>query len=225
MVAGLVLMTSLRGAQIYGRVTLQGTPPPEVRIRFDAQCAQFHHNPVYTQHYVVGLHGGLADVFVYIKEVPGGKHYLPPKTEAVLAQSNCLYVPHVMGVMTNQKLTIVNDDPVLHNVRDTTDVPGNKEFNFAQPIKGMVHVVSFPKREVMVKFTCGVHPWMFAYVGVMNHPFFAVTDKEGRFRLPPGLPAGTYTLIAYHVKAGQVSHQIAVTAHEKKEVDFTLKVP
>ncbi|RME92318.1 MAG: hypothetical protein D6766_10265 [Verrucomicrobia bacterium] len=214
------------GAEVSGKVTLEGTPPKEIQIRFDPLCGKLHNEPVTTQHWVVGPDGGLKDVFVYIKEVPGGKTYEPPADKVpVLDQVKCLYTPYVSGVMVNQKFKIRNSDPLMHNVHATPKVAGNKEFNVAQPVKGMEYVTSFPKREVLLRFKCDVHPWMFAYVGVMDHPWFAVTNEKGEYKLPAGLPPGEYTLVAYHRKAGELTQKITVKDGEKKVVNFTMKVP
>jgi hypothetical protein len=224
--AGAVLATAglplVSAADITGKVTLKGTPPPEKKIEFDATCGKLHDKAVTTRHFVTAADGGLANVFVYIKQTPaGGK----PAAEApVLDQLNCMYEPYVLGVMTNQPFKIKNSDPLMHNVHATPKVAGNKEFNIGQPVQGMVAEKVFPNREVLVRFKCDVHPWMFAYVGVMDHGFFAVTDKEGKFKLPAGLPAGTYTLVAYHLKAGEATQEITVTDSDKKDVNFTLEV-
>lgn len=211
----------LGAAEIYGRVTLKGTPPPERKIVFDALCGKLHTKDAFTRHYVVSPDGGLANVFVYIKETPPGSK--PPTDTPLLDQIDCFFVPYVMGVRTNQPFKIKNSDPLMHNVHATPKVPGNKGFNIGQPVQGMVTEKSFPNREILVRIKCDVHPWMFAYVGVMDHQWFAVTDKDGKFKLPPDLPAGTYTLVAYHLKAGEATQQITVSDSDKKEVNFTLE--
>jgi len=128
-----------------------------------------------------------------------------------------------MGVMVNQKFKIKNSDPTMHNVHATPKV--NTEFNFAQPIKDQVTERSFDKVEVPVRFMCNVHAWMFAYVGVFDHPFFAVTDKDGNFKIS-GLPNGKYTFEAYHVKTHRdgpgVSKEANVSGDTK--VDFTIEL-
>jgi hypothetical protein len=83
---------------------------------------------------------------------------------------------------------------------------------------------TFDKPEVFVQFKCEVHPWMFAYAGVCDHPYFAVTDKDGNYKIS-GLPAGEYTVEAVHRKAGSTTEKIKVGADDKKTQDFTLKVP
>ncbi len=211
-------------AEISGKVTFKGTPPPEKKVEFEATCGPLHTTDAFTRHYVVGADGGLANVFVYLKAGPAGKTYTPPTETPVLDQVNCFYEPYVMGVMTNQKFKIRNSDALMHNVH-ALPKPGtsNKEFNVGQPVKGMEKEQAFPSREVMVKFKCDVHPWMFAYVGVMDHPYFAVTDKNGNFKLPADLPAGTYTLVAYHLKAGEQTQEITVADADKKTANFVME--
>lgn len=210
-------------AEISGKVTLKGTPPPEKKVAFDALCGKLHTQDAFTRHYVVGADNGLANVFVYLKEGPPGKTYASPAEPAVLNQVNCFYEPYVMGVMVDQKFQIKNSDPLMHNVHATPKVEGNKEFNVGQPVQGMVAEKSFSKPEVLVRFKCDVHPWMFAYVGVLPHHYFAVTDKDGKFKLPADLPAGKYTLVAYHLKAGEATQEITVADGDKKEVSFALE--
>ncbi len=211
-------------AEISGKVTLKGTPPPERKIEFDPICGKLHDTDVYTRFYLVSKDGGLANVYVYIKSGLAPKTYTAPAEEPVLDQSNCLYEPYVMGVMTNQPFKIKNSDSLMHNVHATPKAPGNEEFNVGQPLKDMVTEKSFASREVLVRFKCDVHNWMFAYVGVMDHPYFAVTDKDGNYKLPADLPAGTYTIEAYHLKAGVVTQQVTIGEGEKKTVDFPLEV-
>jgi len=225
--AGAVVLLD-SGIEIRGKVTLSGTPPPELTIDMtpDPRCAVLHSRPISTRHYVADKHGGLANVFVYIKTDLAEKSFPTPADAPVLDQVGCEYTPYVMGVQVNQKIRIKNSDPTLHNVH-ATPKPGtsNKEFNFAQPVKDMVTEKSFPNPEVLVRFKCDVHQWMFAYVGVVEHPFFSVTDVNGEFRLPPGLRPGRYTIEAVHPKAGAVSQEIDLRADEKAIVDFTLQVP
>jgi hypothetical protein len=216
------------GIEIRGKVTLSGTPPPELTIDMthDPKCGALDSQPISTRHYVADSSGGLANVFVYVKSGLTEKHFPVPTDAPLLDQVGCEYTPYVMGVQVNQKFRIKNSDPTLHNVH-AIPKPGsdNKEFNFAQPVKDMVTEKSFPSPEILVRFKCEVHPWMFGYVGVLEHPFFSVTGVNGEFRLPPGLRPGRYTLEATHLKAGTVSQEIDVRRGEKTTVDFTMQVP
>jgi len=230
LLAALALIGSaalVSAADITGKVVLKGTPPPEQTIDMasspDKICGAAHSTPVTTRHYLVGKDGGLANVLVYVKSGLEGKTFPAPTTEPMLDQIGCMYEPFVMGVMVNQKLKIKNSDPTMHNVHATPKI--NKEFNLAQPIKDQVTERTFDKTEVPVRFMCNVHNWMFAYVGVFEHPFFAVTDKDGNFKIS-GLPNGKYTFQAYHVKthrdAPGVSKEADVSGDTK--LDFTIEL-
>jgi hypothetical protein len=81
------------------------------------------------------------------------------------------------------------------------------------------------KPEMPLKFMCNVHNWMFAYAGIFDHPYYAVTDKDGKFKLPGNLPAGKYTVVAKHLKAGEVTQEVTVAEGDKKTVDFTMQPP
>jgi hypothetical protein len=213
------------GAEITGKVKLKGTPPAERVIEItgpnEATCGKIHSKdkPVKTRHYVVSGDKGLANVFVYLKE---GAKPTPPKGESpLLDQIGCLYEPYVLGVVAGQKLKIKNSDNFLHNVHATPKI--NKEFNFAQPVP-MVSEKAFDKPEVLVRMKCDVHEWMFAYIGVVDHPYFAVTDKDGSFKIAD-VPAGDYTVEAYHLKAGAKTQKLTLGATDKKTADFELEVP
>src|SRR6185436_14829424 len=162
---------------ITGKVTLKGTPKPETKIeQLGAICGAANpQKDATTRHYVVGPGGGLANVFVYLKDAKPAP--LPAGAPTpVLDQVGCMYEPFVFGVMVNQKFKIRNSDPLLHNVHATPKV--NKEFNFGQAVKGQENEKSFDQPEILVRLKCDVHPWMLSYAGVCDHPYFAVTDKE-----------------------------------------------
>jgi plastocyanin len=210
-------------AEISGKITLDGTPPAEKAITLDAACGKLQPKPITTRHYVVSPSKGLADVFVYVKA--GAKSAPAPAAKGpLLDQVGCEYTPYVIGVQAGQKFDVQNSDALLHNVHPLPKVAGNKERNVGQPVKGMKHEFVFDKPEVFVQFKCDVHPWMFAYVGVVDHSFYAVTDKDGNFKIS-GLPAGEYTIEAIHRKAGAATEKVTVGADDKKTANFTLKVP
>jgi hypothetical protein len=222
----LALASSLQFASagdVTGKVTLKGTPPPEKTIEMDATCGKMHPGPVTTRHYVVGAGGGLANVFVYLKDAKAGG---TPGPESTLDQVGCVYEPYVIGAMAGQKFKIKNSDPFLHNVHATPK--NNPEFNLGQPTQGQVSEKSFEKPEVLVRMKCDVHAWMFSYVGVTDHPYFAVTDKDGNYKIA-NVPAGDYTIVAFHQKshtaAGKgVEEKVKVDAGGAKS-DLTVEVP
>jgi hypothetical protein len=216
---------------VTGKVTLKGTPPPEKTIAFDDTCSKLNPTVTTTRHYVVGKDNGLANVFVYISKGLEGKKFTPPTQAVELNQQGCNYQPYVSGVMVGQPVVIKNSDPIMHNIHALPKADGNTEFNFAQPSQGDVNdskwVTSIKAPEVLVKLKCDVHPWMFAYIGVQNHPYFAVTDKDGNFKIA-NVPAGSYTLTAYHLKthgATPGATQDITVADSPVTANFTVEVP
>jgi hypothetical protein len=136
-----------------------------------------------------------------------------------------MYQPYVLGLQAGQKLNIRNSDPFLHNVNTSASAVPSHRFNVAQPKQGQEDAKVFDKPELPLKFMCNVHNWMFAYAGIFDSPYFAVTDKDGKFKLPSDLPAGKYTVVAKHLKAGETTQEVTVGEGDKKTVDFTLQVP
>ena len=210
-------------ATVSGQVVLDGTPPPSdiIRLDGDPKCLSLSAGEERRTEYVVmGTGNSLQNVFVYVKDgLPPGL-YPVPATPVVLDQQKCRYVPRVLGVQVGQQLTIRNSDPLLHNVRAEGQI--NQPFDVGTPIQGMEVKRTFATREVMVPFKCNVHSWMNAYVGVLEHPFFAVTDGSGHFSIPR-LPPGTYTIEIWHERFGTQTQQVTVAAKDTKDLTFTFK--
>ena len=222
LIAFAALLPGILAADIVGTVTLAGTPPPEKPIDFAANpvCGKLHSGPVTTQFYVVGGQKGLKDVVVMLTGI-SGKSTGASAPPLVLDQKGCMYVPYIAAVQTGQKIVVRNSDPELHNVHPTPEANGNEEKNMAQPPGSPDLEFSFPAAENFVRFKCDVHPWMFAYVTVVDHPYFAVTDKDGKFKIA-NVPPGTYTVQAMHRKAGKASQKITVETNAVT-ADFTLQ--
>ncbi len=200
-------------ADITGKVTLKGTPPPEKPIdalKNDPNCGKLVKDKEVpkTRFYLVGDKGQLADVIVSIKGIPGKSTGAQAKPH-LLDQVNCEYVPYVSAVQTDQKILVRNSDPVFHNVHPTPKVQGNNEANKAQMPKAPDLEFTFTKPEELLRFKCDVHPWMFAYVSVFDHPYFSVTGTDGTFTIQ-NVPPGKYTLEFNHRKAGVVTKEIEV---------------
>jgi plastocyanin len=203
---------------ITGTIAFEGTPPPArpISMASDPNCGAGGT----TETVVVGSAGGLKNVFVYVKDGLGGLKFPVPSTPVVLDQQGCRYVPHVLGIQAGQPLEVLNSDATLHNVHAVPKT--NREFNTGQPIKGMRHTHTFSTVEVMVPFKCDVHNWMSAYVGVLDHPFYAVTGDDGSFQLK-GLPPGTYTVEAWHETLGTQTQTVTIGPQETSTLAFTFK--
>jgi plastocyanin len=223
LVAGLQAASA---ADITGTVTLNGKPPEEKIIDMSsiADCSKAHSEPVKTQFYVVGPNGGLKDVVVAIRNV-SGKSTGDSAEPLVLDQKGCEYVPYIAAVQTGQKIVIKNSDPVLHNVDVIPAQDGNKPANKAQGPGAPDLTMSFPTAENFLRFKCDVHPWMFAYVTIVDNPYYAVTDKEGKFKIS-NVPPGKYTIEALHRKAAPkgIAKEIEVKP-DGAVVDFTVELP
>ena len=211
-------------ATVSGQVVIDGTPPAAEVIRLDGdpKCVALAKGEERRTEYVVaGPGNSLRNAFVYVKEGLPARLYPIPSTPVVLDQQQCRYVPRVVGMQVGQQLVIRNSDPLLHNVRAEGQI--NQPFDVGTPIQGMEIKRTFSTREVMVPFKCNVHQWMNAYVGVLEHPFFAVTDDSGRFAIPQ-LPPGSYTIEVWHERLGTQTQQVTVAARDAKDVTFTYKV-
>jgi len=192
-----------------------GDPDTAIKMDADPVCLGLHTEPVETETIVADA-GKLANVFVYVKEGVSGS-YSPPDEAQLLNQEGCTYSPHVAGIMTGQKLVIRNSDSTLHNVHALPK--NNQEFNQGQPFQGMELEKEFDTAEVMIRFKCDVHPWMGAYMGVLDHPFFAVSGADGSFEID-GLPAGDYVIEAWHETLGTQTQSVSVAADGAVDVTF-----
>jgi len=202
-----------------GSIKLEGAAPARspLKMNADAVCAKAHATAALSEDAVVDANGMVKWVFVYVKAGLEGQEFETPTAPVTFDQHGCQYSPHVFGIMVNQPLKILNSDPTLHNIHA---LPAKGEFNLGMPRQGMEFTKSFVQPEVMVKIKCDVHPWMGAYAGVLSHPFYAVTDDAGKFSIP-NLPAGQYTIEAWHEKFGAQTQSVTVGTTPTQELNFT----
>jgi plastocyanin len=205
---------------ISGAIKLEGTPPanPPINMGSDPYCMK--QGAAVTPTFVVSG-AGLQNVFIYVKDGLGNLKFPVPATAVTLDQKGCAYTPRVFGIQVGQSLDIVNSDETLHNIHALP--MANREFNRGQALQGMKYTTVFTTPEVMLPFKCDVHKWMNAWVGVVDHPFYAVSGAGGRFEIK-GLPPGTYTIEAWHEKLGAQTQMVTVGAKEAKAISFTFKV-
>ena len=142
----------------------------------------------------------------------------------MIDQKGCLYVPQILAVQTGQKISVKNSDPMMHNVHTVPTVSANKEENKGQPGGAPDMTFFIPAPENFLKFKCDVHPWMFAWVTVVDHPYFAVTGKDGSFTIKD-VPPGKYKVVAMHRKGAPtgVEKEIEVKA-DGASADFVIEL-
>jgi hypothetical protein len=209
-------------ASVTGKITFEGDKPNLVKLQMsaDAVCMKAHKDPVMDQSVVINDNGTLRNVFVYVKQGAEKWSYTTPTSPVELDQQGCLYHPHIVALMANQPLKIKNGDPTLHNIHPQPK--NNPEFNFGQPTQGMETEKTFANPELAIPVKCDVHRWMESYIFVMAHPFFSVSGEDGTFTIK-NLPAGSYTIEAWHEKYGSQTQTITVADNEAKTADFTFK--
>jgi hypothetical protein len=212
---------------VTGVVSFNGTVPPAKKIDTSADAVCGQKNPNLATEDTLVKDGKLANVFVYVKEgaaTDGTKFadytWSTPTTAVALDQNGCHYRPHVMGIQTNQKLSITNSDPTQHNIHPTPKQ--NPEWNQTQPNGAPPIEKTFARSEVLIPVKCNQHPWMKAYIGVLKHPFFSVSAEDGTYSIK-GLPPGKYTVVAWKeggADGTQKTMEVTVPASGDAKADF-----
>ncbi len=223
-VFGLTLCVPAFAGTIMGTVKFDGTAPHTKLIHMDADpvCYAVNKGNVHSRSIIVGDNNSLGDVFVYIKSGLTKTDYPAPAETAVISQAGCNYSPHVIGVMTGQKVKFLNPDGTLHNVHAMCKI--NPEFNASMPDFRKEMQATFDKPEFMFPIRCDVHPWMQAWMAVMAHPFFTVTGQDGKFEIK-NVPPGTYQIEAWHEKLGTKTATVTVSDDSTQKIDFTFAGP
>lgn len=210
---------ALAGARLSGRAYLMFRPPPEIKLPLDPKCAVEHRGAAMTRHYVVGKDNGLADVLVVFTGGVPQREWPVPQQPVTLRIRGCVYENHVVAVQSNQQILVANLDTVLHNLHNIGE--NNRERSIALMPRQRPLDLSFPEPERFMRFKCDVHPWEFAYVSVIEHPFFSVSDANGNFAIN-GLPPGRYTIEAHHRKAGMLRREVIIE-ERNQTLDFQFR--
>jgi hypothetical protein len=204
---------------IKGRVKLNGEAPGNrvIRMGMDPMCAKIwagkKPGPV-DEVIVTSDDGGLMNAFV---KVEGSFPGTPVPTQPVLLdQKGCFYQPRVLGARVGQILRVRNDDNLLHNVHSSSS--HRNSFNVGQPIAGVSSDFKLSDEE-MLKIGCDVHRWMTAWVGIVDHPYFAVSGADGGFTIA-NVPAGKRTVSVWHEKFGVLTKTVDVKSGTATTVDF-----
>ncbi len=203
---------------VSGMILFEGTPPKNKKLTMPSGCGSKNGEEI-TSDEVLTHEGSLQNVLVTITNAPAS-NLAVPQEEVILDQKGCKYHPRMVAARVGQKVTFVNSDSIFHNVKAVTNV--NQKFNLAMPKKDQRVTKVFNKPEIFLQAKCSVHPWMGAYIAIMDHPFYAITSKTGQFAIPP-LPPGTYTIEAWHEVFGTQTQTITISDKPLTDLIFTFK--
>ena len=210
-------------ADISGIIKLDGPQPKRPPLPLTPESRKLYEGKPYPRDEVelVSAKGEIKNVFVYIqKGLPAGKTYTAPEKAALLDQQRSMFRPRVQGLFVGQDFAMRNSDPIIHNVRSLSQE--NRPFNIAQPAGTPDRLKRFNDKEGPIELRCDYHRWMRAFIFVMEHPFFTVTDAQGRFTIK-NLPPGEYTLATWHESFGENKQTIKAGVDGLKGVTFTYK--
>jgi plastocyanin len=205
---------------ISGQVRFEGPVPEQAVLQLGgwSECAAQHPEGNPRAGDILVNDGKLQNAMVYVKEGLGNRVFAVPPEPVTIDQKGCIFLPRIVGVQVDQPLRLLNSDALAHNVHG---LPHNsRQWNFSLGVKGAARTITVNKPEAMIEIKCDIHPWMRAYLGVFDHPYFALSGQDGAFTLK-NLPPGEYTIEAWHEGFGTRSQQVSLGVKETKEVVFT----
>jgi plastocyanin len=205
---------------ISGQVRFEGPVPEQTILQLSgwSECAAQHAEGNPRAGDVLVNDGKLQNAVVYVKEGLGDRVFVVPTEAITIDQKGCVFSPRIATVRVEQPLRFLNSDPMAHNVRGLTKVA--RAWNFSLGVKGATRTITVDKPEVMIELKCDIHPWMRAYIGAFDHPYFAVSGADGQFTLKD-LPPGEYTIEAWHEHFGTRSQKVLLGAKETKDIVLT----
>ena len=217
LVALIVAPALMFAGTVSGKVTYTGTPakPKAIDMSKEPSCAKQHATPVTTETVVTDSGNSLENVVVYISA--GADDPNAPSQSVTFTQKGCQYIPHVIAMHTGQELDVLNADQTSHNIHPLAKV--NREWNKSQPPGAPPIKDKFDAPE-FISVKCNIHPWMHGWFAVLKTNHYAVSGNGGAFSLP-NLPAGKYTVTAWHEDYGTKTQDVTISGNETKTIDFT----
>jgi plastocyanin len=166
----------------------------------------------------LALSAGLTPSVVYLESAPRGAFEQIEPGRAVMDQRNETFVPHVLAITAGTVVEFPNSDRIYHNVFSLSKVA---RFDLGRYEAGRSQSVRFDRPGV-VRVFCEIHSHMNAFILVFSHPFFAMTDADGRYRIG-NVPPGSYSVVAWNEGVSSAPQSVLVPDGGATEVDFTLR--
>lgn len=206
------------GGSISGTIKYNGTAPAPKKLTVDKDVAVCGRQEKTAEDLLVGANGGIKNVVVSITNIGRGKKLVLPNKPIQIDQLDCQFTPHIVLVPANTKMEVLNSDGILHNIH--TYSVKNPPLNKAQPKFMKKMELTFAQPEI-VKVTCDAHNWMRAFIVVQGHPYHALTDANGNFKID-NVPPGTYTLEFWQESLGKQTQEVTVAAGKELPVNMTM---
>jgi plastocyanin len=203
---------------IVGTVKFQGKAPERKKIAVTRDKKVCGKEAKFTESLVVSATGGVKNAVLYLTDIKRGKKFKVPSVFNI-DQRGCQFHPHVLIVPAGKSFTLINSDGILHNFR--TNSTKNPILNKAQPKFKKKLKVKINKPEI-IRANCDVHEWMNMWLVVAEHPYYAIADEGGSFKITD-VPPGTYTVRLWHETLGQQTRKVTVKAGEQTKAAFELK--
>ena len=207
------------GGGISGTITVSGALPKLPPHKTDKDPQVCGTNPRDSEKLLVSKSGGVRNAVVMVLDVKRGKAMPAAAQNAEIDQKKCEYTPHVQVMAVNSEISLKNSDPVLHNIQFFRG--DDSLFNIAQPVQGQVNKHLMDKTGP-IYVECAVHGWMQGQVVVVDNPYYAVTDDNGKFSIPD-LPPGKYQVKIWHEYLGESTREVTVSAKMDTALNMDLK--
>jgi plastocyanin len=206
------------GGSVSGQVKYAGTPPARAKIDVTKDVNVCAKENKLSEELIVGTGGGIANVVVRLANITKGAALKPASPNPTFDQKVCQFRPHVLVFPAGSTVDVLNSDGILHNVHTYSQT--NPPSNQAQPGFKKQIQIKFEKPEFPIKIQCDAHPWMSGWFVVQEHPYYAVTDESGAFKIA-NVPAGDYDLEAWQEKLGKQTAKVSVKPGADTAVTIT----
>ena len=207
---------------ISGQVRFEGPVPAPTTLQLGgwSACRVQHPDGLPTAADLLVRDGKLQNALVSITRGLGERVFAVPQEPVHSDQRGCVFIPRILTVRVDQPLRFVNSDPIAHNVHGWPQRA--QAWNLSLGVMGASQTIRIHTPENIIPVTCDIHGWMRAYVAVFDHPYFALTDAEGKFFLSK-VPPGAYVLEAWHERLGVQRTRIELGPQEQRALVFTFR--